>query len=390
MFKMVVGHSNDLDSFDAVSEIISQCNQQLNGLVPQAGILFSAIGFDYKLILSEINKQYPEIELIGCLSGGEISSILQMEEDSITLILFYSDKIKIKAGLGRKASENPYKACQEAVKDAGLHHFGTPAICLTTPDGTTINACELVNSFKELLEGNVPIFGGTSVLDLINNDNKTYQFYKDKIVQDSVPILLFYGKLTCSFGVGNGWQPISKKEKITKIENGEIYKIGDKPALEYFKYYLGDDVGNYVDYPLAILDKDTGKYFLRAVLKTNPETNSITLLGRIPEGTYVQIADSTRNDVISAAESSFTDSLENYNGKNPAGVLVFSCAMRKMVLGTRTIEEYLLIKKGLEEKLQKDIPVCGFYSFGEICPFEINGKSIFHCETMISLIIGED
>ena len=51
MFKAVVGHSSDPDSKSAIAEIIHQCQSELDGLRPQAGLLFAAIDFDHALIL---------------------------------------------------------------------------------------------------------------------------------------------------------------------------------------------------------------------------------------------------------------------------------------------------------------------------------------------------
>ena len=50
MFKVAVGHSNDPDSLEAINETIEQCQQSLDGEIPQAGILFAAIDFEHSLI----------------------------------------------------------------------------------------------------------------------------------------------------------------------------------------------------------------------------------------------------------------------------------------------------------------------------------------------------
>jgi hypothetical protein len=54
MFKVAVGHSNDPDSLEAINETLEQCQKSLDGEIPQAGILFAAIDFEYRLILQRI------------------------------------------------------------------------------------------------------------------------------------------------------------------------------------------------------------------------------------------------------------------------------------------------------------------------------------------------
>ena len=76
MLQVVVGHSADPESQEAVEEIIEQCQESLTGIPPQAGILFAGMDFDYELILKEITNAFPGIELIGCTTDGEVSSVL--------------------------------------------------------------------------------------------------------------------------------------------------------------------------------------------------------------------------------------------------------------------------------------------------------------------------
>jgi hypothetical protein len=91
VFKVVVGHSNDPDSLTAIAEVLQECTRSLAGVIPQAGVLFTAINFEHALILPEIQIAFPGIQIIGCTTNGEISSILEFQQDSLTLMLFASD-----------------------------------------------------------------------------------------------------------------------------------------------------------------------------------------------------------------------------------------------------------------------------------------------------------
>src|SRR6476661_9951452 len=118
MFTAVVGHSEDLDAGAAAAEVTTQCRAKLNGTVPTAGLLFAAIDYDHQLLLDAINRQLPDLELIGCTTDGEISSELGFREDSVTLILFVSDRVDITSGVGRGLSGDVVGACRSAVEAA--------------------------------------------------------------------------------------------------------------------------------------------------------------------------------------------------------------------------------------------------------------------------------
>jgi len=47
MIKLIVAHSLDIDTSDAIEEILDKCLELLVGKQPEAGLLFSS--FDYSL-----------------------------------------------------------------------------------------------------------------------------------------------------------------------------------------------------------------------------------------------------------------------------------------------------------------------------------------------------
>lgn len=114
------------------------------------------------------------------------------------------------------------------------------------------------------------------------------------------------------------------------------------------------------------------------------ETGSINFLGNVPEQAIVQVTDISRDEVIAAAETSFKNALFNYPGTQPEAVLLFSCCCRRWLLGTRAKEEYQLVKNALLE----EVPICGFYTYGEFAPLEPQGSSYYHQETFVTLLLG--
>ncbi|MBW1696286.1 MAG: FIST C-terminal domain-containing protein [Deltaproteobacteria bacterium] len=65
--------------------------------------------------------------------------------------------------------------------------------------------------------------------------------------------------------------------------------------------------------------------------------------------------------------------------------LFSTCAFRKDVLGTRTGEELRILR----ENLPPQIPIGGFYTFGEIAPLGKGQKSFFHGATLVTLLMGQ-
>jgi hypothetical protein len=386
MLKVVVGHSDDPDSQDAILEVLEQCVNDLAGVIPQAGILFTAIDFEHELILKEINQVFPEIDLIGCTTDGEASSVLGFQQDSLTLMLFCSNTVEISAGVGYGAKENPFAAAVQAVQQATAKMTNIPKLCITVPasyteSGSTTNGELILQGLKLALGSQMPILGGTAGDQF--RFQKTYQFFHNQVLTDSLPVLIFSGDIKFSYGIACGWQPIGRKSIVTKSLGTVLYEIDGSTAMEYYQRYLGDRPPT-AEYPLAVYEGDSDRYYMRVPNTYDLETGSINFLGNVPENAIVQVTDIRRDEVIAAAETSLQNALANYPGTEPEAILLFSCCCRRWLLGTRAKEEYQLVKNALPQA----IPICGFYTYGEFAPLEPHGSSYYHQETFVTLLLG--
>ena len=383
MLKAAVGHSTDLDSPDAIDEVLSQCQAALGKEAPIAGVLWAALDYNHELILRRIIEIFPDLALIGGTTDGEISSVLGFAQDSLTLVLFSSDRICIKAGIGTQVSGNVSAATNAAVTQARVGNLEPIKFCLTFPESLTTSGVQIVENLQQILGPQVPIFGGMTADQW--RFKQTYQFFQDKVYSDSVPILLFSGPVLFSHGIASGWQPIGKPGHITRAVRNVVYEIDGKPALDFYAYYLGP-LSPSSEYPLAVFEPGGELTYMRAPNGIyDPESGSITFFGDLPEGALVQITEASRDNVLSASQSSVEQALQRYPGSMPSAALFFSCAGRRQMLGSRTGEEYQLI----QESLKQSLPGCGFYTHGEIAPLQQKGPTYFHNETFITLLIGE-
>ena len=384
MFKVAVGHSNDPDSYCAIAEVLEQCQKSLAGEIPNAGILFAAIDFDHHLVLQQIERVFPGIELIGGTTDGEMSSVLGFEQDSLTLTVFCTDNINIKilAGIGENVSLDPVATTSRAVKQALGKSDRATKLCLTIPETLGSSAVSILNGLKLALGEQVPIYGGLAADQ--NRFQQTYQFFKTKVFSNSVPVLLFCGELFFSHGVASGWEPIGKKSRVTSVDKNIVYEIDGKPALNFYHRYLGS-LAPTVEYPLAIYDNATEEFYMRAPRTYDSSNGSITFFADIPSQAVVQITQASCDGILTASKTSMISALENYPGVEPKMVLFFSCAARRQILGTRTRKEYQIAKNCLNMEL----PCCGFYANGEIAPNLGSHWTRFHNETFVTLILGE-
>jgi hypothetical protein len=435
MLEVVVGHSHDPDTPLAIAEILADCQRQAPNQQPQAGILLAAIDFEFSVLLDHIFQAYPNLELIGGTTDGEMSSILGFEQDSVSLMLFYSDDVVIRAGLGEHLSQDVAGAVNQAIAsirdrrpvppaERAIAHLSPPdstppnstppdstppdsplpdpaeapppadpmdavKLCIALPESlNTSSAAAIIQTINQVLKRPFPLLGGLTADQW--RFQQSYQFFGTSaehygVYSDALPLLAFAGNILCSYGVASGWVPIGQTGVITEVQGNVVYKIDDQSALQFYENYLGS-LPPSSDYPLAVYDDEEQYYYMRAPSgQFDAETGSITFFGDVPAGAIVRLAEATRDRILLASQASMRQALNRYpDQETPAAALFFSCASRRQLLGTRTQEEYKYVMSCLSKK----IPTCGFYTNGEIAPLEQPGWAYFHNETFVTVLLG--
>ena len=398
MFKIVVGHSDEADADYAIADVIAQCQAELGqaelgqaelgqaelaSQQPQAGILLSAVDIDYDVLLAQIYTTYPDLQLIGGTTDGEVSSQGGFQQDSVVLILFVSDTLTIQAGVGPSASQAPLDAAQQAVAQAQQGQTAAPVLALTVAESLHQNSFSIVESLKLLLGQQFPIFGGLAGDQA--RVQQTHQFCNRQVLSDSIPILLFFGPLRFSWGTAHGWTPISQRGTISAAGKNTVDTINGQPALTVYDQYLNGLTPS-PEYPLAIFEKESEAFCLRAPVGCDRTTGQIQFLVDIPTQVEVQIAHASQSDILAACETATRQALERYPGEAPAAALMFTCCTRRYLLGTRTEEEFQITQRLLPPTL----PLAGFYSYGEVAPVMPEGPARLNHETFGLLLLGSD
>ncbi|WP_197084244.1 FIST signal transduction protein [Desulfovibrio sp. TomC] len=384
MFEVLIGQSEDVLEKEATEEVLSQIRIQLGQRHPQAGILLCSIEYDHGIILDIIHNEFSSIDLVGCTTDGELCSNLGFTDDSLVLILFVSDVVEIKSGSGFGISSDGTQAGEQAALQcvSKLHNkrgHEKFAIILADPISAGISGVDV--GIKKILGENFPVFGGVAAAH--SKQRKTSQFIDNTVATDSVVLLLFAGDIHFSFGIKGGHSPLGLREAVGRVEKNTLYTIGQRTAYEYFRHYIGDsDI--FMNYCLAVFPDRSDDYYVLSAPKSDPEKGSVSLNGCVPDGAEVQIGTADRNVITKSCFESIQGAIDRYPGKKISVALFFSCAGRKMIMGTKVVEEYATARR-----LLPSIPFAGFYCYGEFGPVQANSAFRFHGTTFVTLLIGE-
>src|SRR3954469_20646942 len=118
LMQACVVHSQDVDSVDAVAELIAGAKVELGASLPRVAMLFAGIDHDFEIVLEQINAEWPGLALIGCTTDGEMSSHTLFAEDSLALILLSGDDFHAVSGVARSVSANVAGSIRASANDA--------------------------------------------------------------------------------------------------------------------------------------------------------------------------------------------------------------------------------------------------------------------------------
>jgi hypothetical protein len=391
MFRMAVGHSDDIDLETALETVFAECDAALAGAPPKAGWLLAAWDVDHQRAVDAIRARYPGIALAGTSTAGEMSSVMGFQQDSIELALFASDTVDITVGLGRGIGQDPRAAVRQAVGEARRGTALPPSLCVIMPTIGVVDTEVLLAALRAELGPTVPILGGGACPESPVEDpaaTSGLQFADEAVLDGGVAIMLFSGPLDYAFGVKTGWRGVGPLAKVTKVAGGRVTEIDGRRAVDFFDRYLGSSAGQPppIANPLAVFDaNDPTAFYLRTATNLDQATGSISFFGDLPEGSTVQLTMAATDEIVDGARASISDALARFpGGRAPDGALLWSCATRRFLLGTRASREVDVVRSTLGAAT----PVAGFYCLGEIAPIVDGEVSQFHNATMVAVLLG--
>jgi hypothetical protein len=335
-------------------------------------------------IYTAIREMYPLAEVVLCSTAGEILGE-RIYDDSVCLTAISFSKTAINTCVVDAGDfGDSYKAGQRL---AGEVRGNDLISVFVLSDGQKVNGSELVAGLSDGLPGQTILTGGLA--------GDGTQFSSTLVGLNATPssgkivaIGFYGGDLLVSCGSMGGWDPFGPRRLITRSQGNILFELDNKPALDIYKKYLGDYAselpGAALHFPLSIGNNGSDPMLVRTILSINEADKSMTFAGNVPQGSYAQLMKANFDRLIDGASSAASTSLQQ-TPKAPDLALLISCVGRKLVLGQRAVEEIEAVRTMYGESTT----LAGFYSYGEIAPFNQFIKCELHNQTMTITTLTE-
>lgn len=336
-------------------------------------------------IYSELRTKFPSGHLVFASTSGDITAdSVDDESITITAIEFKKTQFKIKTSNVLNSDLDSFKTGKDLVNQftkEGLKHV------FVISEGSFINGSQLTKGMNAATNNNLLITGG--LCGDAARFKKTLASYNENPKPGEIVAIGFYGEtFEASFAIHGGWSPFGPERVVTKSNSNVLYELDNLPALDLYKKYLGDKSkelpGAALLYPLNVKSQNEEQSFVRTILNINEDENAMILAGDIPKNSKVQLMMTNVDNIANASALAAKQALEKRKNKPQLAILV-SCIGRKLVLDQRVEEE-------VEEVVSivgNATTICGFYSYGEIAPFNLETNCQLHNQTMTITLISE-
>ena len=326
----------------------------------------------------QLHETYKDAIFSGCSTAGEIAG------ESV------GDNTIVVTGI--KFKSTPLASAQVQLIDIGNNSLEAGKILVSllpaeglkhvfvVSDGLNVNGTDLVQGMRAGLAPHVSLTGGLAGDG--SKFEKTVILEPDgKVITESVAAIGFYGdSISIGFGSRGGWDSFGLDRRVTKSRENVLFEIDDQPALDLYKSFLGDRAKDLPSsgllFPLSMRDSEDRAPVVRTILGISEEDKSLTFAGDIPEGSFVRLMKANNDRLIRGAEEAAIACTEGMED-SPEFALLVSCVGRKLVLKQMVEEEVESVSDVLGNPA-----IAGFYSYGELAPFNKNEACELHNQTM--------
>lgn len=366
--KIVSKHKTAIDIVGDFKKVVINKN-------PKLFMIFSSSLIDFSLLNEELHKTFPNAEIIGCTTSGELTSEGFSDETVVAMAFFEEDSHDMKIELIKNTREELGKKVKNSL-DQFSSYFKQPVnqmdhnkyLGFVLMDGMSQSEEKVMEELSN--STNVFFVGGSAGDDL--KFKETHLFINGEVLTHSVILVLMRPKKEFQIVKTQSFKSLGKKLIATKVDEKtrRVIEFNGLPATVAYAKELNVPVEELEQYfmtnPVGLIAEN--EIFVRSPQQIK-ETD-IFFYCQILEGMEVEILVST--NIIDDTKKLLDEKAKEK--KDVSGIIDFCCILRKLEL----------VNKGLDKKYGEVYPIdnaIGFATYGEAFLGHINQTStmvLFH------------
>ncbi|WP_420843690.1 nitric oxide-sensing protein NosP [Marinobacter salexigens] len=363
------------DPLSAAKDLANQLQHQHLGYV----LFFCSAEYDLASLGMALEKEFPDVEVSGCTSAGEITSE-GYDRGCITALGFDHRYFAIECALIREMDQFTLGDAQSVIddllsrcRDAKLAPIKGNTFAITLLDGLSSRE-ELVLATLNSALGSIPQFGGSAGDDEHLAD--THVFYNGRFHAGAATVLLVNTPLDFRVFSTHHLAEGDVKLIVTDAcpDSRTVYELNAEPAADAYARAVGTTVAAlsrevFALRPLGV--KVGGHYFVRSIQRVNPD-KSLTFYCAVETG--IVMTAMTPGSLLDTVREQLEAS-ERIVGK-PLVTIGCDCFLRRL-------EAEVIGESDAVSAFLRHHKVVGFNTYGE----QFNGMHIN--QTFTGVVIGQ-
>jgi methyl-accepting chemotaxis protein len=331
---------------------------------------------DLEQVLAIAQRLLPEAEFTGCTTAGEITERGPTHRGVAVMLMSTDDLIEVQFSTGLDATSDTAAAslCQNfgALQASARARLLPESTTVVLVDGLCGAGEHLVTTLRQSTRSFQQIVGGAA------GDNGEFQATRvgarGTAAVNAAAAVHFFGRRPWGVGVDHGLRPTTKKMVVTRAEGNVVVELDGRPAFDVYREHADangisltpENASTY------LIGNELGVFFFDELRKARAplsvrEDGALTCAASIPEGSSVCILDGEEQSMIDAAIRAAEEAQRNLRGHEAAGILLFDCVCRGMILGDNFGREIEGVRG-----VFPDVPIAGFLTYGEIARYKGN------------------
>jgi methyl-accepting chemotaxis protein len=377
----------------AANDVVRRARTRLGNAKPSYGFLFASPERDLQATLAHVAEATDGAQIIGATTAGELTEI-GLSHGSVALMLVSSDASGAAVAFSEQLGADALAAAGELMrgvpdaKKAAAQQDRRHLTTILLTDGLCGAGEKLVGELHGLGQGNFQIVGGAAGDE--GKFHATSVGANGRTATNAAAALHVFSSSPWGVGVNHGLRSTTAQMRVTKAQGNVVHEIDGQPAFKVYERHAAErgvklGAANATPYMVA---NQLGIHFFQDIARSRAplgvgEDLSLTCAAEVPKGSMVSILDGDPASMIEAARSAAEEAKKHLDGRKAAGVLLFDCVCRGMIL-----------KDGFDKEIEAvrsvfgDVPIAGFLTYGEIAryPGKLNG---WHNATAVVVAIPE-
>jgi len=397
MLQFFSASTNIVNSKRAITECLENALQGEPNLDCDLLIIYSAMGHNFKDLLSEARKLCPSAKISGCTGAGIIGKNGADESMSALAIMVIKGPKDEFALTNRKTSagNDTYELAAGMARELKEKNKDISSLLFLPNVYECFPIDRAIEGIESVFGPEIPVFGGVSM------DNfkaiSSFHFFDDEVVERGAVMIGFADRtLKYISDVNHGFGVIEGVLlEVTKSDLNIIYEFNGKPAWPVLAQTLGiPDTSSFIEaltiagfgceLPIELQKEYGSKYYLYGIM-WRFEDNSISVPVVCPAGTKLRLTRRDEKSMFEGVDWMVKRVANKMEGIRPVAVFHSDCVVRGRFSLNRVLKDELIHRIQSPICRGENIPWLGLYSGGELC--RIGNRNWFHNFSSSILII---